>query len=692
VAAAPALDGDVLGDPVWQALPALTDFRQTRPDEGTPATERTEVRIAYDDRTLYIAVVCHDREPGQLVVNESRRDASLDDSDSFLVILDTYRDRQNGFVFGTNPAGLEYDGQVTSEGEGVGSGDGGLGAFNLNWDGSWEVRARRGDFGWSAELAIPFRTLRYAGGNPQTWGANFQRNIRRRNEASFWAPLARNHDLSRLSSAGTVTGLAVPPFRNLQLAPYVLGERAEDVRAGDDAERRGDVGGEVKWSITPALTFDGTVNTDFAQVEADEQQVNLGRFSLFYPEKRPFFLENAGFFTAGSPSQVELFFSRRIGLGPHGERIPILAGARLSGRVGGTNVAFLDMQTRGVAGVAPASNFAAARVFREMRNRSGVGAIFTNRQATEGDTDWGRTLAVDGRLGVGPHLDLSGYAAATFVPGQRATPHAVNASATWSSPAWRNAVSYTEVGRGFDPQVGFLERQAYRKPTASVFHTHRFPSGALLEARPHASYEGYWSLSGFQESGFLHVDNHLEWRNGWELHTGFNVIREGLERPFEIHPSIVVPAGTYDVVELGLTGITDQAAPVSLTVGLNAGGFYDGSRVSFETGLRARAGDALNAYLDWSRNDVSLGAGRFVTNLARLRLSWSLSPRLYLQALVQYNDTVDAWSTNLRVGFLQTAGTGLFVVYNENRDTATGTPLRDRSVVVKLSRLFDVLK
>jgi hypothetical protein len=687
---APLVDGDVLGDPVWHVAQPLDEFWQTTPDAGEPASERTEVRIVYTDEALYFGIVCYDRQPQRLVVNESRRDSPLDDTDSFQIILDTYQDRQNGFVFGTNPAGLEYDGQVTKEGQGGGDS---LGGFNLNWDGSWTVRTRVGEFGWSAEFAIPFRTLRYGSEDEQTWGLNFQRNIRRRNEQAYWAPLERQYNLYRLSSAGALEQLGVPPQRNLQISPYVLGELARDHEAGTATDERGDAGGELKWSVTPALTLDATVNTDFAQVEVDEQQINLDRFNLFYPEKRPFFLENAGFFSVGTPGEVDLFFSRRIGLGPEGEVIPILAGARLSGKAGGVNLGLLDMQTRSQDGVAAANNFAVARAYKEFANRSGIGGILTNRQATgEGlaDDDYGRTVGVDARWGIGRFVDLTAYAARTFTPGTERSQHAAHLAAVWKSAAWEVSGKFTDVGEGFSPEVGFLQRRGYRKPEGLVFYTHRFTSGALLEARPHVSYRGYWKPDGFQESGFLHIDNHLEWRGGWELHTGVNVTREGLRQPFEIYPGIVVPPGTYDNAEAQIVGITNQGSPVSLELRVTAGGFFDGSRVAVAPELRARIGDTFNVYADWTRNDVSLGAGRFVTNLLRMRLSYSFTPRLYLQALLQYNDVIDNWSTNLRLGWLQAANTGLFVVYNENRETAEWG-IRDRSLTIKLSRQFDLL-
>jgi hypothetical protein len=695
----PVLDGDVLGDPAWSAVPALTAFWQITPDEGAPASQATEVRILFTADTLYFGVVCRDREPSGIVVNESRRDSPLTDTDSFQIILDTYRDRQNGFVFGTNPAGLEYDGQVTNEGQGGGgvtARQGALlGGFNQNWDAAWTVRARSGDFGWSAEFAIPFTTLRYDRSKAPVWGLNFQRNIRRRNEQAFWAPLPRQYDLFRLSRAGSLAGLLPPPQRNLKLSPYALGAASESPATGLPRDTTGEVGGELKWSVTPSLALDVTVNTDFAQVEVDEQQINLDRFNLFYPEKRPFFLENAGLFTMGTPGEVDLFFSRRIGIGPSGQVLPILGGARLSGKAGGFNVGIVDMQTRDAPGV-PASNFGAVRVSRELPNRSRIGAIFVNRDGT-GDGapagDHNRTYGADARWGIGRYGTLEGYVAKTDTPGLEGSDHAVNLQASLNSEAWWLIAGFTEVGENFNPEVGFLRRAGYRKPEGMVMYRHR-PKDllGLLELRPHVSYRGFFKPDGFQESGFLHVDSHFEWRSGWELHTGVNFTEEGVIQPFEIYPGLSVPPGTYEHVEAQLVGITNQGAPLSLEARVTAGGFFGGSRVSPTLALRGRLGEAFNAYVDFSRNDVSLPGGSFVTNLVKLRLSYSFTPRLYLQALLQYNDVIDNWSTNLRLGWLQTANTGLFVVYNENRDpTQGGVGLRDRSLTIKYSHMFDLL-
>jgi len=688
LAQAPVLDGDVLADPVWAAVPAGESFWQTTPDAGQPASERTELRVGYTAENLYLAIVCYDREPAAIIASGSRRDASLDDSDSVRVVLDTFLDRENGFVFGTNPAGVEYDAQLVRQG-----GDSGF-ELNLNWDGAWLVRTRSGEFGWSAEFEIPWKTLRYPGAPEQAWGLNVQRDIRRRKEVAFWAPLQRQYGIARVSAAGRLEGLAPPSQRNLKLTPYLLGQWQDSPAAGTNQD--GQIGGDLKWSATPSLTLDLSVNTDFAQVEADEQQVNLNRFDLFYPEKRPFFLENAGFFTMGVSGETELFFSRRIGIGPDGSVVPILAGGRLSGRALGLNLGLLDMQTQRVSGLTPAQNYSAVRVEKELANRSGVALLFTNRSATgEGSTagDSGRTYGGEGRLGLGRYFQLSGFASKTDTPGIVPDDHAFRAGGYWNSPAWESFLDYTEVGEGFDPQLGFLARSGYRKPSGLIFHRRRMNGWlGLQEIRPHVSYQGYWDRDGFQESGFGHVDNHWEWRSGFELHTTVNFTREGLRKPFEIAPGVVVPPGGYDHQELQLVVITNQARPVSLNVTTVIGGFFGGRRRAIKSIFKARHGDRLNLELGYERNDVELPGGAFDTNLVRARLSWSWTPRLFLQGLVQYNDQAEDWSANLRFGWLRSANTGLFIVYNEGRDTeGRGSQLRDRSVTLKWSQLVDLL-
>jgi len=703
---APTLDGDVLADPAWAQATPITTFWQEQPNEGQPVSERTEVRIMFTADTLYIGAVMYDSDPSGIIVADARRDAPLDDSDSFQMIVDTYRDRQNGFVFGTNPAGIEYDGQVTNEGQGGGglgqgqrqSGGSGSG-FNINWDGAWTVRSKISEHGWSAEFAIPFRTLRYPSSTAQTWGINFQRNIRRRNERAFWAPIPRQFNLYRLSLAGSMTGLQTPALRNLRITPYALGNVLESGVAPINSETDFDFGGDLKYSITPSLTLDATVNTDFAQVEVDDQQVNLDRFTLFFPEKRPFFLENAGFFSVGNPGEVDLFFSRRIGIGDSGQSMPILGGGRVSGKAGKFNVGLLNMQTSDYNDTVAGANFSVARVSRDLPNRSSIGAILTNRQATgglAGDNDYGRTFGLDGKIGLGMTSVLSGFLSKTDTPGIDDGDYAYNLRSQTNRPQWDLNLGYQEVGDGFNPAIGFLSRRGYRKP--DVFLMTRFRPKDFIkiqELRPHATFRGFWGLDGFQETGFMHLDNHWQFRDSTEIHTGMNLTREGVRRPFEIFPGVIVPPGTYDHAEAQLVAMSNQGVPLSVSMRTTIGGFFGGDRRSYNPTLRMRVGDALTAQIDYQRNNISLPGGKFSTNLVRTRVSYSFTSRIFTQALVQYNDRADLWSMNFRFGWLQAANTGLFVVYTDTRglyDLFERPERTDRSLTVKYSYMFDLFR
>ena len=712
----PVLDGVVLGDPAWAGAPVATGFVQTQPDEGQPASERTEVRIVFTGDTLYFGVVCYDRDPASIIVTDSRRDSSLADSDSFQIILDTFLDRQNGFVFGTSPSGQEYDGQLVNEGAGgSGMGRGGQtegagGGFNQNWDGVWQVRAAISDIGWSAEFAIPFRTLRFPAGRAQRWGVNFQRNIRRRNEAAYWAPLPRQFDLFRVSLAGQLTGLQAPEglWRTLQLTPYVVGEavgRADRPAAGVKAF--GDVGGDLKYGVTSGLALDLTYNTDFAQVEVDEQQINLDRFNLFFPEKRPFFLENAGAFTVSNsggavfndPGQTELFFSRRIGIDEDGHAIPILAGARLSGRVSeNVTVGFLNMQTEPVHGYMPANNFTVARLRRDLPNRSSIGGLFVGRQATGEQAaadDINRTYAFDGRWGFGQNGLVSGFVARTETPDRAGRDHAFDLAVDYNTEAWRLRGSIMEMGEDFNPEVGFVRRTGFRKIDAGIFNTSRPPDNFLQiqEVRPHVTFNRFWRIdSGFIETSLLHMDNFWEFEDSSVAITAWNVRKEGVTREFEIS-GVPVPPGSYDWHELNLNYNSDRSAPVGYGFRFQQSGFFGGSLQVAGPSAYLRRGEALNVELRWTRNDIDLPADHVVTNLASSRIAYNFSPRVFAQGLLQYNTSAELWSVNLRFGWLQDANTGLFIVYNQTDGLEDFIPVGSgRSLILKYTHLFDLLR
>ncbi len=706
-AASPIRIDGRLTEAAWQEAPLLAGFVQSEPTEGVPVSERTEARILFDQDALYIGVWLFDRTPGAIVVGETRRDAGISDADAVTIILDTFRDRQNGFVFATTPAGIEYDGQVTREGQGGSGGQqrqqrGAGGGFNLNWDGSWDVAATRDEAGWYAEFRIPFSTLRYGKGGPQQWGLNIARNIRRRNEEAFWAPVPRQFDLNRVSLAGDLLGIDAPAQRLLTVTPYVLGSARKDFVAGTATRADAAFGGDAKIGLTQGLTLDLTVNTDFAQVEVDDEQLNLSRFPLFYPEKRPFFLENAGTFAIGTPQSVEMFFSRRIGI-QSGAEVPIQGGGRVTGKIGNYSVGLLALQAdelvvRDTAGapveIAPPTNFAVGRVLRDFGNRTRLGAMIVNRVNTTDTQAYNRTYAFDGRLGVGQPLTIDAYAAQSDEPGVSSGNYAWGLGAAFTSRDWSITSSTREVGATFNPGAGFLPRKAYRYQAARIQRNVRFEDVPWFrEMRPHLQYSEFIGLDGLSETRLIHIDSHFEFANGafFQL-PAFNLTRESLRTPFTIARGIDVAPGTYDNAEWGFAYNTNLSAPVSLQGRIDIGGFYSGRRAGTGSTLNVRAGRTFASSLRVDYYDVQLAEGDFTTLLWRLRSAYSFTPRIYVQTLLQYNRQSDTFSSNVRFGWLNTAGTGLFLVFNDLENTGSFDrtqlpegPL-DRAVLLKFTK------
>ena len=671
---------------------------QVQPSPGTPASKKTEVYVGFTDTALWIGFIAHDDNPDGIIVSEGRRDSSLNETDSFRFVIDGFLDKQNGYVFGTNPTSMQYDAQVIKEG-GSGQFTRNVGIFDENWDGSWEVAAVVGDFGWSAEFEIPFRTLRYGNAETQIWGINFQRNIRRNNEIAYWAPIGRQHTITRVSRAGTVSGIEVPTQRNLQITPYVLGSWRRESNVSSNGQ---EAGFDIKYSISPSLTLDATYNTDFAQVEVDDVIVNLDRFSIFLPEKRPFFLENAGQFSVGIQEQIELFFSRRIGI-VDGEQVPIEGGLRLSGKVGSaTNVGLLYMSDEGLTGVASPNDFIVARVSQELGNGSSVGALFVGRDGEGSATlpaaeDQNQTYAIDGRWGIGSDIILESWVARTSTPGAEfaGDDYAYAAMANYNSSVWSSRLNFSKVTESFNPEVGFLRRDDYTQ--REFFLLRRFRASEespLLEARPHVRATDFHNLDGFLESGVRHYDVHWEFKNGYQLETGYNYLKDGLLERFEIIKGVFVPAGTYSGGEIEIEFNTDLSAPFSLHMENRFGKQFGGDRIVITPTLRYRVGESFTAELGgvYTSFDLPYLGGDFDVTLARLRLSYSFTPKMSAQAVLQYEDETETLSTNLRFSLLRTANSGLYLVYNEFDERLPGLGPAQREFVIKYNYLFDVFQ
>jgi hypothetical protein len=719
----PLVDGKV-DDAVWERAEPASGFVQQQPDEGQAATEKTEVRVLFDQRALYVAVICFDSEPDKIVVTQGRRDADLTNTDSIQIILDTFDDDQNAFLFATNPLGIEYDGQIAAEGNsggtqvvggltaGFGAGGAQRGAllgFNKNWDGDWRVKASTSERGWEAELMIPLTTLRYDGGSDRRWGFNVMRNIRRKNEQVFLAPIPRAYNIYRVSLAGELTGLDLPKRKDLRALPYLLGGFGQDnTRASDSTDTLRDLGLDMKWGITPKLTADFTVNTDFAQVEADEEQVNLSRFDLFFPEKRPFFLENAATFQFGQPQQVDLFFSRRIGLSRTGELIEILGGARLSGKVGRTNIGIMDMQTEAAHApttgrlIAPANNFGVVRLQREFARRSNFGAIFVNRQGTgefAADEDYNRAYGADVNLALGGNTRVFGFLARSDTPGATGSDYAGRLYTDFRSNVWEIRGGYTQVGERFNAEAGFVPRVGYRKPEIFVQFGPEPRSERLRWIRkftPHVRMEEYYGFDDALQSRFFHFHVfEVQQQNGGRFGIQVNDSIDNPLRPFRIFTgrdgrSVTIPPGRYEWWEWAPSLATDPSAPVWASTQFTMGDFYDGSRKQYNVDLGVQSKGKFQAGIGYIRNDVELPHGDFTTDLVRVKTTYSFTPRISLQALVQYNSQTAQASSNIRFSWFARSGTGFFLVYNEERDTfGAGQRALGRALIVKYTRQFD---
>ena len=700
---APSIDGR-LSDQAWASARPLTGFIQRELREGDPVTERTEVRILSDGVALYVGAWLFDREPSAIVPGEKVRDVTLDNSDSFALILDTYLDRQNGFVFATTPAGIEYDGQVVKEGEGGGitvagqnrQMSGSMGGFNLNWDGSWTVATSRDSLGWYAEFRIPYSTLRYGSGKDQTWGVNFSRRIRRKNEDAYWSFIPRQFSLYRLSRAGTMQVAQLPVPRLATVTPYVLSSTSRDYTLPVALQSRRDAGEwgvDAKYGVTPSLALDLTYNTDFAQVEVDEQRTNLTRFPLFFPEKRPFFLENAGTFSAGTPQAVDLFFTRRIGIDPLGQPVPILGGGRLSGRVGGVTVGALQIMTDEVAGVQPLNSYSVARVTREYGARSRFGLIGVQRIAVDSASNRNGTYGMDARVGAGEAWTFDMWSAATSTPGMDGDAFGYSGRANYATARWNHTARTIRVGPAFNPEVGFLNRTGgYQYYELSFMRMVRNDSVKWLKQwNPHGSFRGHYRINGGEyTSGQWHLDlTEIEFSKGGRFGPEFNYFHEYLATPFTISSGVVLPAGAYNYPVIGLDAGTNPSAPISILMRGDFGPFYNGTRNGGNATITYRQGASLSTSLLVDYNDVKLDQGRFDRTLVGARVAYFFTPRIFIQSLTQYSNQAKVWTANARFAWLSTAGTGLFIVLNDV-EQANGffdwTSKQTRSLTIKYAR------
>jgi hypothetical protein len=705
-----AFDG-VLEEPFYRDVPPFGDFVQQEPHEGEPATEKTDVWVFFDREYLYVSARMYDSDPGRRVATEMRRDANnLYNNDHFGVSFDGFYDRRNGYGFAVNPQGGMLDWSITNE------------QPNNNWNGVWDVKTGTFSGGWTVEIRFPFRSFRFRE-HGTIWGMNFRRRVIYKNEVSYLAPVLAawgRPAMSKMSVAATVTGMEVPgKGRNIDVKPYALGSLLTDNTARPPVSNNGDgnIGVDVKWGVRQTLVADLTVNTDFAQVEDDQQVVNLTRFSVLFPEKRDFFLEGADTFnfangsagtggtgggggTQGSGQNTStaptLFYSRRIGLN-NGLEVPIRAGGRLLGRSGLWRYGVLNIQTAESDDAnAPSTNFAVVRVNRDFLRRSRVGAIITRRDpvaAARRGAGGPDNLAYGVDTLISPTNDISilGYAAKTDSPGRNGDDTSYRGRFDWSADRYGLQAEHLSVGTDFNPEIGFLRRTAFKRSYGQARFSPRPDWRGIRKVFYQASVDYITDTRYRPESKEVQGSFQAELDNSDTFSIDVSRNYERLSNRFEVGKNLFVPAGEYEMTQSHATYTLGQQRPISGSITAARSGFYGGTLTELTWGGRVELSKVfyLEPTLSWNRVDVRQGEAN--SNLYSSRATYTLSTRMFVSALVQYQSRTDSVSSNARFRWEYLPGSELFVVYSDGRTTlnSTGYPdLQNRSLVVKVTRLL----
>ncbi len=708
------IDG-ALDETVYKTAPGFGGLLQVAPRYGQPSSEKTDIWVSFDGTNIYVSARCWDAAPpDKWIANELRRDTNqMRNNDHFGVGFDTFYDRRSGFMFYANPLGGFADYSVVDEGQ-----------PNTDWNPVWSVRTGQFEGGWTVEMAIPFKSLRYTSGSDQVWGIQFRRSLRHKNEWTYWTPVPQNMAgpmaLNRVSAYGTVVGLDLPAAgRNVEIKPYALGKSTTDriTNPPTSGDKQGEFGGDLKYGVTANLTADLTVNTDFAQVEIDEQQVNLTRFNLFLPEKRDFFLEGRGLFDfgrggagaggggggggggfgGGSSDTPYLFYSRRIGLNRN-RVIPIEVGGRLTGKVGRFGVGAMNIQA-GDEGVSatPGTNFTVVRVKGDILRRSTVGAMFTNRNqssVTRGGSN--QAFGVDAALGFYQNVSMGGYYARTGTTGLAGDTESYQGKFDWVPDRYGVRAEHLKVGKHFNPEVGFLRRSDFTRSFASG----RFsPRPRSMRTVRKFTFEGtleyYENGAGAVESRQQSGRFNVELDNSDTFNVEANVNYDLVVLPFSPAPGATVGRGGYHYNDVTMSYNMGQQRRLSGNIGLQLGEYYDGTikGLTFSQG-RFSILKQLSVEPRVTLNRIELPTGGFTTRQFGARTDYAFSPRMFASALLQYSSADRTFSSNVRFRWEYQPGSEFFVVWTDEQDTRPLDPargriaLKNRAFVVKMTRLL----
>jgi len=668
---APKLDG-TLDDPLWQSAKLITDFHQREPHEGEPATEKTEVRILYTRHAVYFGVHCFDSEPSRIIATELRRDVSQDLDDHFEILIDSNHNRRGGYVFEVNPLGTQSDGLIVEE-----QGDANGGDFDRGWDGVWTSEARITPDGWTATIEIPFTTLNFTQSSDVVWGLNFKRFIRRKNEEDLWSAYRRTFGITKVSQAGDLRGIQdIGSGRLFIVKPYGLAQY--DKQTGQDPKFPLTGGVDIKYGLTSNLVLNLTGNTDFADTEVDLQPFNLTPFKVFIPEKRQFFLENAGVFNFDIGDQDQLFFSRQIGIDSvTGQQVPINGGARLTGTIGRTELGIMEVDTRS-SGPNPYANYAVARLKESLWAGSYVGVMGIDKRSGNPLDSFNQTGGVDTRLVFFKDWFVDAHMAGTQSPGDPSGASDVGASLSYRSNWLDGIVERRKIGPNFNPEVGFIERVDSNETYGEL----------TFKARPEISGVRELQFEGF----ILHAPDTRnevstqEWQGTFraDFNNGAytdddiaDVFTQRITTPLHIYKNVFIPNGLYHFARHQLTYGSGQDRRFTYSFFERFGGYYGGTLNEFRVraNYRPTAKFSISVSETWDRFRLPLPNGNFSVVLASLQGNYSFSRFLTFTSLIQMDTSnTQAVSANLRLRYNYRPDSDLYIIYNVGTQFASIAP------------------
>ncbi len=689
-----------LDEAVYTTVSGAIEFVQQEPFEGQPATEKTELWVLFDSKNLYLSFRMWDSHPERMIANEMRRDQALDiyNNENMSFVLDTFHDSRSGYFFMTNMLGALRDVQFQSEKQN-----------NGEWNPVWNPKAQKFEGGWTLEVAIPFKSIRYPAGTNQAWGINFRRAVRWKNEITFITKVPASTGaggIYRLQDEATLVGLKVPAAgKNLDIIPFVTARTTTDKVARPPITNKGagDVGADLKYGVTKGLSADLTYNTDFAQVEDDLQQVNLTRFGVFFPEKRTFFLEGQGIFdfggqsgggnNAGAGDIPTMFFSRQIGLA-RGTAVPIIGGGRLTGKAGNYTIGLVDIQTEKADAIREAStNFGVVRLRRDILKKSYIGVLATQRNPSGGADNL--MVGADTNIGIGL-TTINAYYAKTDTPGRSGHDGSYMGQYDYNADRYGATGQGLVVEKNFNPQMGFMRRQDFRTVSGSFRYSPR-PARGGTRFKPFRKFyylaqsDRTTNNAGFLQSRSVTGAFNFDLNSGGIFTSSIDREHEGLEAPFQIAPGVRIPIGAYGFTHVQASYQFPANYKVRGTVRADLGQFYNGTKQTVSYAGRIELSKQLTVEPTLSLNFVDLPAGSFKNNLVQSRVTYTLTPRSSFGALVQYSSSARTLSTNVRFRWEYIPGSDLYVVYNEGRTTAIPdrfADLQNRTFVVKATRLF----